>query len=115
MDVERVTKFTLRGAGFFLELSPLIVTPFASLGVIFSFILQEEGEDIPSLFSSELEVEGAFASTHKVGDFASTFSSLSCGEEKEAIMVGRILLGLRMFTLGSETELVAACGDFEGC
>ena len=109
MDVERVTKFTLRGAGFFPELSPLIVTSFASLGV------REDIEDIPSLFSSELEVEGAFASTHKVGDFASTFSSLSSGEEKEAIMVGRILLGLRMFTLGSETELVAACGDFEGC
>lgn len=94
----------------------MIVTSLASLGDPFSFILQEEeGEDIAALLSSELEVEVALAPTHDVGDFASIFSSLSSGEEKEAITVGRILLGLRMFTLGSETVLVAACGDFEGC
>ena len=115
MNVERVTKFTLRGADVFPWLSPLIVISLASLRDAFSFILQEEGEDIAALFSSELEVEVAFASTHDVGDFASIFSSLSSGEEKEAITVGRILLGLRMFTLGSETALVAVCGDFEGC
>ena len=58
-----------------------------------------------------------FVPTSGVGDrlLLSAFFVSASGEVKEVMVVGRILLGLRMFGFSSVIECVAACGGSEGC